>query len=331
MVKITSSSKAFVVIGLSAAVLGGCGGSGDQKATQVAAKVNKSEITVHQLNFAMQRVGKVPEAQAKQVQKQVLDRLIDQELLVQQAIEKKLDRDPNVLQALEAARRQILAQAYVQQVTGGAQKAETESITSFYEAHPELFKERRIYRFAEIAVASPQDKQVEIRAKLEELDKGKDKTKILPQFAEWLKAQGLQFRANQVTQAAEQLPMESLPKLHNMTVGDLILTPAPQGVVVMQLLAAQTVPLTVEQATPVIEQFLQNKERAKLSDEEMKRLKAAAKIEYMGEFAKLAQAQPTSAAGAQGQSGQPASSTQPPAQPQPAQPDYMDKGIKGLK
>jgi EpsD family peptidyl-prolyl cis-trans isomerase len=318
-------------MGLFAAALAGCGGGGDQKATQVVAKVNKSEITVHQLNFAMQRVGKVPEEQAKQLQKQVLDRLIDQELLVQQAIEKKLDRDPNVLQALEAARRQILAQAYVQQVTGAAKSAESDSVTGFYNAHPELFKERRIYRFAEIVIAAPQDKQPEIRAKLEQLDQGKDKAKILPQLAEWLKARDLKFRANQVTQPAEQLPMESLPKIHQMNVGDLIITPAPQGLLVLQLVAAQTVPLTVEQATPFIEQFLTNKERLKLSDEEMKRLKSAAKIEYMGDFAKLAQAQAAPTAAGQGQGAQPAAPAQPPGQPQAAQPDYMDKGIKGLK
>ena len=305
-------------------LIAGCGkGADDKKTTQVAVKVNGDEITVHQLNNAMQRLGNVPEAQAKQTQKQVLDRLVDQQLLVQQAIDKKLDRDPRVVAAIEASRRQILAQSYVEQVMGNAQKSNAEQIKDFYSKHPELFQERRVYRFTQVAIAAPTDMQPKIRAKLEELDKQSDKTKILTQFAEWLKSQNLQFRAQQMTQAAEQLPLEALPKYHQMKVGDLLFIPQAQGVVVSQLTAAQTQPLNEEQAQPFIEQFLQNRERLKLSEDEMKRLRSAAKIEYASEFSKLEQ--PT---------------TSPPAAAQPVAPaapveksgeSVLDKGLQKLK
>jgi EpsD family peptidyl-prolyl cis-trans isomerase len=272
----------------------------------------------------MQRVGKVPDDKIKQAQKQVLDRLIDQELLVQQALEKKLDRDPDVLLQLEAARRQILAQAFIQQVTGGIQKAPTDTIKGFYDEHPELFKERRVYRFAQMAIAAPPERQDAVRAKLEALDKSPDKGKILPQLAAWLKTENIPFRANQATQAAEQLPMEALSKYHKMAVGDILYQPGPQGIVIAQLIAAQTVPLSEEQATPFIEQYLQNRERLKLSDSEMKRLKDAAKIEYLGEFAAMAKAAPAPAAA-------PAEPAKPAEQAGGEQKDFMDQGIKGLK
>lgn len=309
---------------VAAVLVAACGGSDQKAASQVAAKVNKSEITVHQLNFAMQRVGKVPDDKIKQAQKQVLDRLIDQELLVQQALEKKLDRDPDVLLQLEAARRQILAQAFIQQVTGGIQKAPTDTIKGFYDEHPELFKERRVYRFAQMAIAAPPERQDAVRAKLEALDKSPDKGKILPQLAAWLKTENIPFRANQATQAAEQLPMEALSKYHKMAVGDILYQPGPQGIVIAQLIAAQTVPLSEEQATPFIEQYLQNRERLKLSDSEMKRLKDAAKIEYLGEFAAMAKAAPAPAAA-------PAEPAKPAEQAGGEQKDFMDQGIKGLK
>jgi EpsD family peptidyl-prolyl cis-trans isomerase len=264
----------------------------------VAAKVNKDEITVQQLDLAMQRLGSnVPEAQVKRVQKQVLDRLVDQQLLVQQAIEQKLDRDPQVVQSIEAARLQILAQAYVQKVAGPAKKAGADTVHGFYDEHPELFKERRLYRFAQVAIAAPPDRQPAVRAKLEELERAANKGKILPQLAAWLKAQNLQFRANQVTQAPEQLPMEVLPRYAKLNVGDLIVQPGAQGMLVAQLIATQAAPMSEEQATPVIEQYLQNRERLKLSEDEMKRLRAAAKIEYVGEFKGLAEEQ-AAAAGA---------------------------------
>jgi EpsD family peptidyl-prolyl cis-trans isomerase len=305
--------------------LAGCNrGDSEKKSTQVAAKVNGDEITVHQLNQAMQRLGNLPEDRIKPAQKQVLDRLVDQQLLVQQAVDQKLDRDPNVLAMIEASRRQILAQAYIQKVSGGAPKGSSDEIKDFYTKHPELFQERRIYRFAQIAIPVQGDQQQAIRAKLEQLDKSPDKGRILPQFAEWLNQQGIKFRATQNTQAAEQLPLEALPRYHQMQIGDLMFQPGPQGVVVSQLTAAQTQPLNEEQAKPFIEQYLQNRERLKLSEDEMKRLRTSAKIEYVGDFATLEAEVPPS------QPEVPASATEAPSA-QESDKRYLEKGIKGLQ
>jgi EpsD family peptidyl-prolyl cis-trans isomerase len=300
---------------------------GDKKATQVAAKVNGDEITVHQVNQALQRLPNLPEDQIKRTQRQIVERLVDQQLLVQEAIEGKLDRDPNVLAAIEASRRQILAQAYIQKVAGGAPKGSGDDIKDFYAKHPELFQERRIYRFTQMAIAAG-DQQQAIRDKLEQLDKSPDKDQILPQLAEWLKQHDLKFRATQTTQAAEQLPLEALPRYHQMKTGDLMFQPGPQGVVVSQLIAAQSQPLTEEQAKPFIEQYLQNRERLKVSEEEMKRLRAAAKIEYLGDFADLAQ-EPAAAASAPAGAG-PAGAA-PKGDGQVHQKDVLEKGIKGLQ
>lgn len=318
-----------IVVLAASLALAACGrGDSDKKNTQVAVKVNGDEITVHQVNQAIQRLGSVPEDRIQQTQKQILDRLVDQQLLVQKAVEQKLDRDPNVLAAVEASRNQILAQAYIQKVAGGVAKGSGDDIKDFYAKHPELFQERRIYRFTQVAIAAQGDQQQAIRAKLEQLDKSPDKERILAQLAEWLKQQNLKFRATASTQAAEQLPLEALPRYHQMKIGDLMFQPGPQGVVVSQLIAAESHPLNEEQAKPFIEQYLQNRERLKLSEDEMKRLRAAAKIEYVGDFAKLeAQAPPPEA-----ENRAPAKEGQKPMQ-KPIEPEkgYLERGIKGLR
>jgi len=312
------------------------GGPGEEKATQVAARVNGAEITVHQVNQTMQRLGTVPEAQLKQATKQVLDRLVDQQLLVEQAKDKKLDRDPRVVAAIESAKRQVLAQAYVELVTGGAQKATGDQVREFYTQHPELFQERRIYRFLQMAIALPADKQQAVRAKVEELDKaGGDKQKIFPQLAEWLRGQNLQFQVNQATQSAEQLPLEALPTYQQMKVGDLLFAPSPKGALVSQLVATQSQPVNQAQAEPYIQQYLVSRERLKLSEDEMKRLRTAAKIEYVGEFAKLEQSSASPAPSSADTANKPAAAVEPSAsvakQPSSSHQDVMTKGVKALK
>ena len=100
-----------VAVGLVVGLAAGGGASKDKPASQTAAKVNKEEITVHQINLVMGQQRALPPEQAASASGQILERLIDQELALQKAGEQKLDRDPRVMQQLEAARREIISRA----------------------------------------------------------------------------------------------------------------------------------------------------------------------------------------------------------------------------
>lgn len=255
----------------------GCGDKKDKAASQTAAKVNGDEITVHQINFVLQQQRGLKPEQADAASKQILQRLIDQQLALQKADELKLDRDPRVVQQLEAAKREILARAYLEKVGEGAAKPSNEEIEKYYNEKPALFKERRIYSLQEIAIEAKPEQVAQLREKL-------TAAKNINEFVEFLKANEFKFAGNQAVRAAEQLPLQSLDTLAKLQDGQALLNQGPNGVQVVVLAGSRSQPVSLEQAKPAIEQFLLNERKRKLLESDMKGLREKAKIEYVGKF-----------------------------------------------
>jgi len=255
-----------------AAALPGCERAAAERGAQLAAKVNGAEISVRELRSA----GAASASQA-------LEKVIERELLVQQALRAGLDREPQVAQALEDARRQLLAQAWLDKVAAG-RGVSRDDVHAFYEQHPALFAERRVYRLRELAVAAPAELTAMLRA---EAAKATD----LEQVAAWLHARKAPFRANAVTLAAEQVPLVRLPRLARMRAGEIDVL-AEQGVAgasagavtVVQLVQSEDAALSEQEAAPLIERFLAARARLEVAEAEVKRLRQVATIEYVGEF-----------------------------------------------
>jgi EpsD family peptidyl-prolyl cis-trans isomerase len=270
------------------ALLGACGDKKEKGASQTAAKVNKDEVTVHQINFVLQQQRGLRPEQADAASKQILERLIDQQLALQRVEDLKLDRDPRVVQQLEAARRDVLARAYVEKVSEAAVKPTPEEIKKYYDEKPALFKERRIYSIQEIQIEAKPDQIPELRAKLAA-------AKSVNDFIEYLKAQNFKFAGNQAVRAAEQLPLNSLDSFAKMKDGEAAIVPAANGAQVIVLAGSRSQPVSEEQARPAIEQFLLNERKRKLVEDDAKAMRAAAKIEYVGKFAEGAASAPVAA------------------------------------
>lgn len=318
----TVSKKLYLPLLIAAALAAGCGdkkddaAEGDKPATQVAAKVNGTELTVHQVNHALQRIPNLDKDNSKAASLQVVKNLVDQELLVQKATEDKLDRDPNVVQAIDAARRQILAEAYMSRKLGTPAEPADAEVSAYFNEHPELFSQRKIYRLQEISIKAPADKVEAVRAQLAA-------SKTLNEFGAWLKAENLPAKASQGVKPAEQLPLEILPRLAQMPKGQAMVVNTPDGLLVILMADSQAQPVTLEQAKPAIARLLQQQARQKAAKAELDALKAAAKIEYVGEFADAGK-----------EAAAPAEAAKPAAEAAPAdkaESDAISKGISGLK
>ena len=248
--------------------------------SQVVAKVNGDEILIHQINFQLARMGQLNEEQSKLAAKQIIQKLVEQQLLKRQAIDAKLDRDPNVLLAIESAKDAILSQAYLEQVLQKANKPSAAELDSFYESHPELFSERRVFRLQEIVVDVPKDKFSEVESKLKEI-------KGINNIATWLKDNNFVFSVNSNVRPAEQLPLEMLKKLQPLKADDFLIVPTDKSLNVVHIAAIQPVPVTKDKAAPIIEQYFLNQNKAVLAKSEMKKLYEAANIEFVGAFSDM--------------------------------------------
>jgi hypothetical protein len=121
-------------------------------------------------------------------------------------------------------------------------------------------------------------------------------SKNVNEFVEFLKANDFRFNGNQAVRAAEQLPLQSLDTFAKMQDGQAMLLPSANGVQVIVLAGSRSQPVSEEQARPAIEQFILNERKRKLIEDDVKAMRTAAKIEYVGKFAEAAASAPAGAA-----------------------------------
>ena len=306
-----------IAVGLTA-----CGSKEEKKpASQVAAKVNGSEISVHQINFLLARAGGAANAeQAAKLRKDVLEKLIDQQLAVDQAVEKKLDRSPEVMSAIDAARREILARAYAEQIAAGQAKPTADEARDYFAKNPALFAERRVFNIQEMIIPEAASVAAPVR---EMIAAGKP----MEEIAKFLKGKDVKFGGGSATRPAEQIPLELLPKVHALKDGQGLVLENGNSLTVMRLVASQAQPVPLEQALPRIQQFLANQRAGEAAAKEMKALRDKAQISYVGEFA-----------GAAAPAAAPAAAAKPAEAPAPAATagnapanTAIEKGVAGLK
>jgi EpsD family peptidyl-prolyl cis-trans isomerase len=264
----------------------------------VVAKVNGDELTAAQLTIALQKQrGARPDA-GDAASRPVLDQLIDEQIVAQKAVAAKLDKDPVVVQQLEAARRDILARRFLESAAETAGKPTDAAVQKFYDSRPALFTQRKLYTLQRLDIQAPDERRTEVDAHVQSL-------KTPAELADWLKTQKLPFTTRQEQAAPEQLSPALLDKLAAMKDGESMVVPSQSGVTALTLISSASAPKSLADARPAIEQYLAGQGRRELLMNLQKTIRDGAKVEYLGPFAALAPAD--------GAASLPASSTPVPA------------------
>lgn len=263
--------------------LGAC--SGDPQAastapTQVVARVNGGEITVHQVNAVLRRQSQEIAGDGDAAARAVLERLIDQELVVKKAQELQLEREPELMQEIEAARRSLLARAWADRAAQAAAVPGEEEIRRHYEDNADLYAARREFSLQQITVQGTAQQVQELQQRLVPESRVVDLMRALRQG-------GLRWSSQPTVRTAEQLSPAALKALTQLRDGQALLSATPRGAVVLVRLASRAQPLSLEAARPAIEQRLRLERRRQIVEQDLKALREAASIEYVGPFAAI--------------------------------------------
>ena len=254
-------------------------------ATQSAARVDGTEITVHQINYRLQRERGLRPEQQEAASHKILEQLIDEQLLVEKAEKVKMDKEPGAQQAMDAARREVLARAYVEQAAQTVPLPNDAAIHAYFDGNDALFSRRRVYTLQEYLAQLPADKIPALRALV---DSGKSPADI----EAWFKAQGVPFRAQQTSQPAERIPLNSLKALAAVQDGHGLVASAGNQVHVTYVASSTQAPVAFDKARPAIAQFLMVDSRRKVTEANMAALHTSAKIEYSAPYQALAASGP---------------------------------------
>ncbi len=271
---LTAAAVASVVL------LAACTGH-KKDATQSAARVDGTEITVHQINYRLQRERGLRPEQQDAASHKILEQLIDEQLIVEKAEKVKMDQEPGAEQALLAARREVLARAYVEQAAQMVPSPTDAAMHSYYENNDALFAHRRIYTLQEYLARVPEDKIPALRALV---DGGKSPADV----EAWFKSQGVQFRGQESTQPAERIPLNSLKTLAGVQDGHGLVAAAGNQVHVTYVASSVQAPVAYDKAKPAIGQFLMVDARRKATEGNLGALRSVAKVTYAAPYEALA-------------------------------------------
>ena len=284
------------------------------KLGQSIVRVNDEEITIHQLNLEMQKANIQPDQQ-EVAGKQITKSLVDRQILVQEAVKAKLDRNPNVMQAIESAKAQILAQAYLETKVPATQPTDAE-VVDYRKQHPEIFENRKVFVMDEVSfVVDP--------ANVQSVQALSQVAKTVEDVTAWLDSHQVKYNRNSAAHAAETVPVELLEKFSKMVVGDLIFINGNGRTLVGRMLEIKDMPISDKDAKPLVERILSGEKRKKAAESEMARLRSSAKIVYLNKkFEPSADVKPATATTEVKPSVQ--------ATPNDTQDKSLEKGLSGL-
>jgi peptidyl-prolyl cis-trans isomerase C len=263
------SVKYWIVAAVSAGVLvSGC----TRKAEgQTVAVVNGEEITLPDLNFALDQ-AKVPEGADKDaIRAQVLQQLVDRRLLAEQAHKEDIDKSPEFLNRERRADEDLLISMLAARRLNTTQLPSDREVQAFMASHPGVFANREIWNLDQVQYTVPTNPAA--MAEIKDAHSIDQLIAILQKY----KA-GYTRQKNRLDTAA--VPAELYGKISSLPAGEPFVVPMGKRAIASAIVGKEPHPLTGDEAKPVAVEAMRKTQTAKSLEGLLKSLQKSAKIEY---------------------------------------------------
>lgn len=251
----------------------------EKKSGQALVKVNGEEITILQINDELNRAG-VKTEQQEIATKQLLESLIDRQLILAEAARNKIDRTPEVVHAIERAKAQIIAQAYLKNIAGKITKPSISEINEYFQQHPEYFSQRKQYDIQQLIFAT-KDFSNELRTAI-------DTANSLDSVVAWMDKHNIKYARGKMSRNTSDLPQPIVAKFKEMKKGQLFIANEGEKSMLNYIADIKSSPVALKDAEQQIEQYLINKKTKEAADAEITHLRSSAKIVYLNASAPTA-------------------------------------------
>jgi EpsD family peptidyl-prolyl cis-trans isomerase len=256
-------------------VLTACGEKANSPAHtgQWVAKVNGQEITIHQVNVELNNAGPaVAGMPAEVAQRRVVETIVERQLLVDAAVKAKQDREPDVIQAIEQAKQQIIAQAYLRKTLGSHLAPSQDDISEYYNKNPDLFAKRKQFEMRQLSVDST--------AFNDALAQAVDSAKSIDDVETSFSAKNVKFVKGRILRTSTDLPPQMRESMDKLLGGKPFVIHNGPNVIVATMSVIGEAPLSLQEAAPQIAQYLANTRGRDATAAEIARLRKDAHIEY---------------------------------------------------
>ncbi len=238
--------------------------------TQVIAKVNNREITHSEIRVEMARLSLIPtDPNAERIAMQAI---VDRIVAAEAAREAKVDRRPDAMWRMEAAKEQALADLYISLVAQPVEPTRAE-VQDYMLENPSLFTEARRYSFSVLEIET-QDFDVD------QLSPLFDETSNFDKLSTYLDRQQTPYMLSASVRPASSFPIAIREQLAAYDVSDNIVLRGADKVSILKIMRITNDSVTLDEGTPAARAILRREDATKKVTNRIEQLRKNADVVY---------------------------------------------------
>jgi peptidyl-prolyl cis-trans isomerase C len=274
-VRVGSIGRHLAVAGMAAMMLSGCGSKTPNG--QVIATVNGDDITRRDLAAELQANKAPATIDIKAVQPVVTEQIVNRKLLVEEAKRQGLDKTPDYLAAEQRSQELILAQQLVSKWASQITQPSDADLQGFIDSNPQMFANRKVFALDQLRTSASgiDPKQLE-------------PLKTMDQVIAFLQSKSHQFKRGHASLDSVTIPKAAFDQLTALPPGMPFINIANGELIASVITGAEDNPVTGPDQNALAKAAMQQQAIGKSVTDQVKSLKAAAKIDYQPGYAPAA-------------------------------------------